>query len=185
MWLSAVELTLLTGLRRGELAGLFWSDVDFENKRLTVRRNRLGPGLKTSEPKSASSNRTITLSPRAIGCLVELRAIQQGDRAVLGSELHANFSLAGDGEYLALVEPGGVAIATALMPPLGVVGFGLATANWTVFSGALLLYVTNLMTIALVATTMARIYGFSARLSEKQTRWQTDEISSAAQTRPA
>jgi len=67
----------------------------------------------------------------------------------------------------------GVAIATALMPPLGVVGFGLATANWTVFSGALLLYVTNLMTIALVATIMARIYGFSARLSEKQTRWQT------------
>ena len=67
----------------------------------------------------------------------------------------------------------GVAIATALMPPLGVVGFVLATANWTVFSGALLLYVTNLMTIALVATIMARIYGFSARLSEKQTRWQT------------
>ncbi|MCV0382643.1 MAG: TIGR00341 family protein [Erythrobacter sp.] len=67
----------------------------------------------------------------------------------------------------------GVAIATALMPPLGVVGFGLATANWTVFSGALLLYVTNLMTIALVATLMARLYGFSARLSGKQTRWQT------------
>jgi len=85
MWLSAAELTLLTGLRRGELAGLLWSDVDFENKRLTVRRNRLGPGLKTSEPKSASSNRTITLSPRAIGCLAQLRAIQEGDRAVLGS----------------------------------------------------------------------------------------------------
>ena len=30
----------------------------------------------------------------------------------------------------------GVAIATALMPPLAVVGFGLATANWTVFGGA-------------------------------------------------
>ena len=31
----------------------------------------------------------------------------------------------------------GVAIATALMPPLAVIGFGLATANWTVFFGAL------------------------------------------------
>ncbi len=67
----------------------------------------------------------------------------------------------------------GVAIATALMPPLAVVGFGLATLNWTVFSGALLLYITNLMTIALVATLMARLYGFSASLSETQTRWQT------------
>ncbi|MCP9222201.1 DUF389 domain-containing protein [Erythrobacter sp. LQ02-29] len=67
----------------------------------------------------------------------------------------------------------GVAIATALMPPLAVVGFGIATLNWTVFSGALLLFVTNLMTIALVATIMARIYGFSARLSGRQTRLQT------------
>lgn len=67
----------------------------------------------------------------------------------------------------------GVAIATALMPPLAVVGFGLATANWTVFWGASLLYITNLMTIALVATIMARLYGFSKELSERQTRWQT------------
>ncbi|AKM09546.1 DUF389 domain-containing protein [Croceicoccus naphthovorans] len=66
----------------------------------------------------------------------------------------------------------GVAIATALMPPLAVVGFGLATLNWTVFSGALLLYITNLITIALTAMMMARLYGFRSNLSEKQTRLQ-------------
>ncbi|WP_144096354.1 DUF389 domain-containing protein [Croceicoccus sediminis] len=66
----------------------------------------------------------------------------------------------------------GVAIATALMPPLAVVGFGLATLNWTVFSGALLLYVTNLITIALTAMMMARLYGFHTQLSDKQTRLQ-------------
>ena len=54
----------------------------------------------------------------------------------------------------------GVAIATALMPPLAVVGFGLATWNMTVFGGALMLFVTNLLTIALTATVMARLYGF-------------------------
>src|SRR5690606_2781895 len=67
----------------------------------------------------------------------------------------------------------GVAIATALMPPLAVVGFGLATLNWTVFSGSLLLFFTNLMTIALTAALMARLYGFSTRLSKKQTHLQT------------
>ena len=67
----------------------------------------------------------------------------------------------------------GVAIATALMPPLAVVGFGLATLNWTVFSGSLLLYFTNLMTITFTAAGMARIYGFSTTLSPKQTQWQT------------
>lgn len=66
----------------------------------------------------------------------------------------------------------GVAIATALMPPLAVVGFGLATLNWTVFSGALLLYVTNLITIALTAWGMARLYGFRTRLSKGQTQAQ-------------
>ena len=62
----------------------------------------------------------------------------------------------------------GVAIATALMPPLAVVGFGLATLNWTVFGGALALYVTNFLTIALTATLMARLYGFRTSLSSRQ-----------------
>jgi uncharacterized hydrophobic protein (TIGR00271 family) len=67
----------------------------------------------------------------------------------------------------------GVAIATALMPPLAVIGFGLATLNWTVFSGSLLLFFTNLMTIALTAAVVARFYGFGTSLSAKQTRLQT------------
>ncbi|MBT8427574.1 MAG: DUF389 domain-containing protein, partial [Erythrobacter sp.] len=62
----------------------------------------------------------------------------------------------------------GVAIATALMPPLAVVGFGLATFNWTVFFGALGLFITNFLTIALTATLMARIYGFRTSLSTRQ-----------------
>ncbi|MBB3033954.1 TIGR00341 family protein [Alteriqipengyuania lutimaris] len=66
----------------------------------------------------------------------------------------------------------GVAIATALMPPLAAVGYGLATLNMTVFSGALLLFVTNLTAIALTATAMARGYGFSTRLTEKQSQLQ-------------
>lgn len=66
----------------------------------------------------------------------------------------------------------GVAIATALMPPLAVVGFGLATFNWPVFGGALMLFVTNLMTIAFTAAIMARLYGFRSRLTDKQNRLQ-------------
>lgn len=43
----------------------------------------------------------------------------------------------------------GVAIATALMPPLCTVGFGLATANWSFAAGALYLYIINSIFIAL------------------------------------
>lgn len=62
----------------------------------------------------------------------------------------------------------GVAIATALMPPLAVVGYGLATWNLPVLGGSLALFFTNLITIALTATGMARLYGFGRRLSGHQ-----------------
>ena len=67
----------------------------------------------------------------------------------------------------------GVAIATALMPPLAVVGFGLATMNWTVFGGALGLFITNLVTIGLTAAVMARLYGFQSDLTHRQSRLQS------------
>lgn len=67
----------------------------------------------------------------------------------------------------------GVAIATALMPPLAVVGFGLATWNMAVLGGAFALFVTNFVTIALSATLMARYYGFGHHLSSQQSWTQT------------
>lgn len=66
----------------------------------------------------------------------------------------------------------GVAIAIALMPPLVVVGFGVATWNWTIFSGSLLLFLTNAITIALTAALVARVYGFGSHLSPHHTGWQ-------------
>jgi uncharacterized hydrophobic protein (TIGR00271 family) len=70
----------------------------------------------------------------------------------------------------------GVAIATALMPPLAVVGYGVATANVTVLAGSSLLFFTNLMTIAVSAAVLARIYGFAPDLSPRQTRLQASLI---------
>ncbi|WP_066767812.1 DUF389 domain-containing protein [Sphingobium sp. CCH11-B1] len=67
----------------------------------------------------------------------------------------------------------GVAIATALMPPLAVVGYGIATGNLPVLGGALALFVTNFVTIALSATVMARFYGFGHSLSSQQSWTQT------------
>jgi len=67
----------------------------------------------------------------------------------------------------------GVAIATALMPPLAVVGFGLATGNTAISGGALLLFLTNLVAIALSVAGVARWYRFTSVHSPKLLLWQT------------
>ncbi|MEQ9317087.1 MAG: TIGR00341 family protein [Henriciella sp.] len=67
----------------------------------------------------------------------------------------------------------GVAIATALMPPLAVTGFGLAVGSASIAGGSFFLFMTNLLAIALSVTILSRIYSFGARYGSKSTLWQT------------
>jgi uncharacterized hydrophobic protein (TIGR00271 family) len=55
----------------------------------------------------------------------------------------------------------GVAIATALMPPLCTIGVGIALGRWDVAGGALLLFVTNAVTIACASIFLFYVMGFS------------------------
>ena len=55
----------------------------------------------------------------------------------------------------------GVAIATALMPPLCVIGVGIALGDWDVAWGATLLFLTNSVTIAASSTFLFYLTGFS------------------------
>ncbi len=60
----------------------------------------------------------------------------------------------------------GVAIATALMPPLCTVGIGLAIGNWRVAGGATLLFITNLIAIAFASMLVFVALGFRTRAEE-------------------
>lgn len=55
----------------------------------------------------------------------------------------------------------GVAIAVALVPPLSVAGIGIGWWNWEVFSGAILLYFTNLAGIIMFAGITFLLLGFA------------------------
>jgi uncharacterized hydrophobic protein (TIGR00271 family) len=57
----------------------------------------------------------------------------------------------------------GVAIATALMPPLCTAGFGLANGRWDMFAGAFYLYVINSVFIAAATLGMAKLMRLPAR----------------------
>ena len=65
-----IELALFTGMRRGEIVGLKWSDINFDKQCLSVRRSIYKPKGEKSiekEPKSHSSFRTIAIP----NCLCE------------------------------------------------------------------------------------------------------------------
>jgi len=55
----------------------------------------------------------------------------------------------------------GTAIAVALMPPVCVVGLGLSQGNWILSRGATLLYVTNLLGIALACMVVFLSAGYA------------------------
>lgn len=59
----------------------------------------------------------------------------------------------------------GVAIATALMPPLCTAGFGLATGHWLYFLGAFYLFFINTVFIALATYVGVRLFHFQQKKS--------------------
>ena len=65
----------------------------------------------------------------------------------------------------------GVAIAAALVPPLGTVGICLAAGNTRVASGAALLFGTNLVAIVLGAATVFRAIGVHASRTQRSELW--------------
>lgn len=62
----------------------------------------------------------------------------------------------------------GVAIATALMPPLCTVGYGLSRLNWSFVLGALYLFTINSIFIALATFIAVKYFRFPAVQSDEQ-----------------
>ena len=76
---TIVFLLLYTGFRRGELCGLEWKDIDFDNSIIRVERASLylsTEGVYEDSTKSYSSQRVLKVSESAMKLLKEWKGIQ-------------------------------------------------------------------------------------------------------------
>ncbi|MDL2289448.1 site-specific integrase [Clostridia bacterium OttesenSCG-928-F22] len=82
---TMILMLIHTGMRRGELMGLEWKDIDFENQTVRIARTSQYVGeFITKEPKTRSGIRVLTLNNTTCRLLKEYRAWQNGEKLKLG-----------------------------------------------------------------------------------------------------
>ncbi|NLE78607.1 MAG: site-specific integrase, partial [Rhodococcus sp.] len=81
-----IYLAASTGMRRGEVLGIRWEDIDLDGLRLSVRNSVLNVAyaIEISEVKTDTSRRTVDLEPRTVGVLKAWRRTQLEERVALG-----------------------------------------------------------------------------------------------------
>lgn len=80
------RLAAMTGMRRGELLGLRWSDIDFDKSMVIVRNNavKVGKVVEMGKPKTATSRREVSLDKSTLVALKAHRANQAELRLLMG-----------------------------------------------------------------------------------------------------
>lgn len=84
-----VYLAITGGLRRGEIMGLDWSDIDFEKKTLEVKKSSQylpSHGVFLKDPKNESSKRILTLPTTTILLLLDFKAYQEESKSNAGDK---------------------------------------------------------------------------------------------------
>ena len=86
---AMINILLYSGMRRGELCGLTWDDIDFKNNLIDINKTHLylsGSGVFEDTTKTESSKRIIKLPKFIFDMLKLLKKEQSADRLRLGTK---------------------------------------------------------------------------------------------------
>ncbi|MTI60193.1 MAG: site-specific integrase [Firmicutes bacterium] len=100
-------LALNTGMRQGELLGLQWKDIDFNNKLVEVKRQivRTDKGLIYKKVKTDSGNRVIPVTDEVISFLEEHKTEQEEYIEFLGEDVYQDDDLVGCSQIGTPIDP--------------------------------------------------------------------------------
>ena len=97
-WRVIIHLLLITGARRGEIAGLKWSAIDWDNSRIHIGvnlLNRTDIGIYEDTPKTEMSDRYIQVPAETMQLLREYYSYWTQLRSSCGSHWNLLRSLTG------------------------------------------------------------------------------------------
>lgn len=96
----AIELALTTGMRRGEICALRWSDINETKKTISIAHalGRENGSYYVKEPKTAGSQRTIPLTSFTLRALVTIRTDKQNICKAMGIKFGDPYILGTIGE---------------------------------------------------------------------------------------
>ena len=85
---AMISLAIDTGLRRSELTGLTWEDINFETSQISINKQRhyiVGYGTIKDKPKTDAGVRVVTVSQTVLNLLKQYRNQQLQQRLKLGT----------------------------------------------------------------------------------------------------
>lgn len=87
-WVTASYLVFASGMRKEEIMGLEWEDVNFEDFSITINRTCqfIDKEIVIGDTKTDESQRTITLPESVIELLKKYKAQQSADKLLLGTK---------------------------------------------------------------------------------------------------
>jgi integrase len=87
-WITAYELIAATGMRRAEVCGLPWDEIDLDGAELGVSKTRVQVGWEVAEvsPKSEAGRRTNSLDAYIVKVLRAWRRQQLEERLAWGTD---------------------------------------------------------------------------------------------------
>lgn len=174
-WKALVHLMLITGARRGEILGLKWRCVDFERGQIHICNTvQYTPerGIYEDTPKTASSDRFVSLPAETMALLRQYRAWQSGERMRLaGYYQDRDFVFAADDG--GPIHPSGVGkwltnfSKRHNLPHLNPHGFRHTAASLLYFAGADAVSISARLGHSQVSTT-SNIYAHVIEQSDKR-----------------
>ncbi len=101
-----INIACETGMRRGEILGLQWKHIDFDNKAITVEQQlqKIGRNFEVNKPKTQNGFRTIPMTSYVLGVLREYYEEKKNQIAVLEDELYDHDYIMTN-EVLELIDP--------------------------------------------------------------------------------